>query len=165
MLGGLKPLRSIFPQTELWSLAVPKRPKIDLVVNLLRDEPPQEWVSDFDQVVFKGNVFVEEVEFFHRLSDTLIMADFIQNYAPDASGFLTRALLRFMGVWHGGVPLDIQLSFLDRKLAKKSLARILSWNFDKLIIAHGVCVESNAKAFVEKAFRWLNHGDGNHFAI
>jgi hypothetical protein len=28
-------------------------------------------------------------------------------------------------------------------------------DFDNLIIAHGACVEHDAKAFVENAFRWL----------
>ena len=27
--------------------------------------------------------------------------------------------------------------------------------FEKLIIAHGVCIEKDAKPFVERAFRWL----------
>jgi hypothetical protein len=29
--------------------------------------------------------------------------------------------------------------------------RLLSWDFDTLIIAHGPCVETDAKEFVEKA--------------
>jgi len=31
----------------------------------------------------------------------------------------------------------------------------MSWDFDKLVVAHGVCVKRDAKAFVERAFRWL----------
>jgi predicted metallo-beta-lactamase superfamily hydrolase len=55
----------------------------------------------------------------------------------------------------GGVPLDIRLSFTNRELARRSLEKLLSWDFDKLVIAHGVCVEKDAKPFVERAFRWL----------
>jgi hypothetical protein len=55
----------------------------------------------------------------------------------------------------GGVALDIRLSFTDRNLARRSLEKLLSWDFDKLIIAHGVCIEKDAKPFVERAFRWL----------
>jgi hypothetical protein len=57
---------------------------------------------------------------------------------------------------NGGVPLDVRLSFTDRKLGREVLATLLSWDFDKLILAHGRCVEHDAKAFVEKAFRWLS---------
>ena len=56
---------------------------------------------------------------------------------------------------HGGVGLDIRLSFVRRNLARQSLQKLLSWDFDKLIIAHGHCIEKDAKAFVERAFRWL----------
>jgi hypothetical protein len=31
------------------------------------------------------------------------------------------------------------------------------WDFDKLIIAHGPCVDHDAKPFVKRAFRWLSH--------
>ena len=55
----------------------------------------------------------------------------------------------------GGVGLDIRLSFIRRNLARQSLQKLLSWDFDRLIIAHGPCVETGAKAFVERAFRWL----------
>ena len=65
-------------------------------------------------------------------------------------------LKRVGGVLNGGVRLDIRLSFTKRKLGRQSLRKLLSWDFDKLIIAHGACVEHDAKAFVEIAFRWLS---------
>jgi hypothetical protein len=70
---------------------------------------------------------------------------------------LRNALFELEGVAYpdGGVALDIRLSFTDRNLARRSLEKLLSWDFDKLIIAHGVCIEKDAKPFVERAFRWL----------
>jgi 3-deoxy-D-arabino-heptulosonate 7-phosphate (DAHP) synthase len=50
---------------------------------------------------------------------------------------------------------DIRLSFIRRDLARQSLQKLLSWDFDRLIIAHGPCIEKDAKAFVKRAFRWL----------
>jgi hypothetical protein len=40
-------------------------------------------------------------------------------------------------------------------LARESLEKLLSWDFDKLIIAHGICIEKDAKPFVERAFQWF----------
>ena len=65
-------------------------------------------------------------------------------------------LKRVGGVSNGGVPLDIRLSFTNRKLGRQSLGKLLSWDFDKLIIALGACVEHDAKVFVENVFRWLS---------
>ncbi|HEY1728322.1 MAG TPA: DUF4336 domain-containing protein [Candidatus Baltobacteraceae bacterium] len=96
------------------------------------------WAADIDQVLFRGNAFIQELEFFHTRSNTLIFADLIQNYRT----------------WRG-VPLDARLSFTRRDLARQSLSRILAWDFDKLIIAHGKCLDRDAKPFVERAFSWL----------
>lgn len=67
------------------------------------------------------------------------------------------ALLKMGGVVspHGGVPLDIRLSFTNRALARQSLEKLLSWDFDKLVVAHGACIEKDAKPFVKRAFQWL----------
>ena len=65
-------------------------------------------------------------------------------------------LKRVGGVSNGGVPLDIRLSFTNRHLRRQSLRKLLSWDFGKLIIAHGASVEHDAKTFVGNAFRWLS---------
>ena len=53
------------------------------------------------------------------------------------------------------MPHDIRMTFTNRNLARRSLERLLSWDFDKLIIAHGPCIEKDAKGFVHEAFHWL----------
>jgi hypothetical protein len=62
---------------------------------------------------------------------------------------------RIGGVLDGGVPRDIRWSMVDRSKARKSLSTLLSWDFDKTILAHGACITHDAKPFVEAAFRWL----------
>jgi Domain of unknown function (DUF4336) len=116
------------------------------------------WLGDLDQLIFKGNLFIQEVFFFHKRSRTLIAADFIQNHPIERGKPLLNALWRFGGVAYpnGGVPLDIRLSFTDRTLARRSFEKLLLWDFDKLIIAHGVCIGKDAKPFVERAFGWLS---------
>ncbi len=85
------------------------------------------------------------------------MDDLIQIYSPAKGKLFRNAFFELEGVVSplGGVPLDIRLSFIRRDLARRSLAKLLSWDFDKLILAHGACIENSAKAFVERAFRWL----------
>jgi hypothetical protein len=99
---------------------------------------------------------VEEVEFLHRKSRTLILTDFLQNYHAEEGDLVGNIVKKIGGVLNGGVPLDVRLSFTDRRLGREALARLLSWDFDKLIVAHGRCLEHDAKAFVEKAFGWLS---------
>lgn len=150
----------LFPEAELW--ACKSTPFTLKKGNLaftgtLTDQPSRGWVDDIDQVAFKGNPLIEEVIFLHKRSGTVILDDLIQNHPPVKGKLLRNVLFRLAGVTypHGGVGLDIRLSFIHRDLARRSLAKLLSWDFDKLIIAHGPCVDKNAKAFVERAFQWL----------
>ncbi len=153
---------TLFPEAQLWSsrttlLTLKKRPVP--LTGILGDEPPQAWVDDFDQLVFKGNSLLDEVLFFHKQSGTVILDDLIQIHPKVKGKPLRNALFKLEGVVspHGGVGLDIRLSFTNRNLARRSLEKLLSWDFDKLIIAHGDCIKKDAKAFVERAFRWLVH--------
>lgn len=162
---------TLFPEARLWT---PRTTPFTLkkghlpFTGILGNEPPQSWKDDFDQLAFKGNPLIEEVLFFHKQSRTVIIDDLIQIH-PNVRGKPFRnALFKLEGVAspHGGVPLDIRLSFTNRDLALQSLERLMSWDFDKLVIAHGACIEGDAKPFVERAFQWLakpatpHHGHG-----
>jgi hypothetical protein len=139
----LKEWRALFPDAQLWD------------PHMLTDTSPAQWAEDIDQLVFRGNVFLDEVEFFHKPSRTLMVTDFIQNY-PSVDGDIFGNFAKAVGgVLNGGVPRDIRWSFSDRGNGRESLAKLLSWDFDKVIVAHGECVEDGAKAFVDAAFRWL----------
>lgn len=151
---------TLFPEAHLW---VPRPTPFTLkkgplpYTEVLGDEPSQGWANDFDQLAFKGNPLIEEVIFFHKQSRTVVLDDLIQVHPIVPGAPLRNALVKLGGVAspHGGVSLDIRLSFTNRDLARRSLGRLLSWDFDKLIIAHGPCIEKDAKAFVKRAFRWL----------
>jgi hypothetical protein len=86
-----------------------------------------------------------------------MLDDLIQIHPPVKGKVFRNAIFKLEGVTapNGGVGLDMRLSFTKRTLARQSLEKVLSWDFDKLIIAHGTCIEKDAKAFVERAFRWL----------
>ncbi|MGH7978893.1 MAG: DUF4336 domain-containing protein [Limisphaerales bacterium] len=163
----LEEWHSLFPDAELWM--PPQTPKkFDYLprAGILGDATPQSWADDFDQFIFRGNFFIEEAFFLHKKSRTVIIGDFIQSHRLAKGRPFLNTLFRLAGVAfpNGGVPLDAILTFTNRKLARRSLEKLLSWDFDKLIIAHGVCVEKDAKPFVERAFRWLCadiHGASN----
>jgi len=148
----------IFPTAALWAPPqIPQQFKRISFTGVLQDEPPKAWANDFDQLVFRGNCFIDEVYFRHKPSRTVIFGDFIQNHLPVKGHPFLNTLLRFAGVTYpdGGVPIDIKWSFTNRDAARLSLRKLLAWDFDKLIIAHGVCVKSDARSFVQRAFRWL----------
>lgn len=162
----LEPWNALFPDAQLWvTPQIRSKVKFLMVIGrkplpyrLLENRPPRRtWEDEIDQLIFEGSPLLKEVFFYHRRSRTVILDDIIQNHPFQKDRPVSNALIKFMGVTypHGGVGHDIQMSFMNRKVARRSLQKLLAWDFDKLIIAHGACVRKDAKYFVKSAFRWL----------
>jgi Domain of unknown function (DUF4336) len=137
---------TFFPRARVWKAST------------LGDAPPAAWCGEIDQLLFRGSIMLSEIEFFHKPSRTLIVGDFIQNYRFERGRPLLNALKRLGGVLGGGSPRDLRLSFVGRRrrrLGAESLRRLLSWDFDKIVIAHGDIPIDNARELVERSFRWL----------
>jgi len=152
---------TLFPAAQLWtSRPTPftlKQGQLSLT-GILGDVPQPDWADDFDQLAFQGNPLIEEVFFFHKESHTVILDDLFQIHPIVKGKPFRNALFKLEGVAspYGGVALDMKMSFTNRNLARQSLEKLLSWDFDKLIIAHGICIEKDAKPLLERAFRWLS---------
>ncbi len=99
--------------------------------------------------------FRTEVIFFHKESRTLILTDFIENFEPRMidSPFV-RLLIRVGGVQdpQGGMPRDMRLTYSRKKL-RSFVETMLSWNPERIIIAHGRWYERNGAAELRRAFR------------
>ncbi len=148
--------KKLFADAKLWGPPDVSNPYQGVAFDgVLSDGAPAAWAADIQQTIFRGNSLLQEVEFLHAPSGTLMITDFMQNYTALAGHPLRNAFLKMTGLLGGGVPPDIRASFRHRDLARESLRRILAWDFDKLIPAHGDCITSDAKAFVQRAFTWL----------
>jgi hypothetical protein len=114
------------------------------------------WTRDLEQAVFRGNRMVREVVFCHQESRTLIVADLVQS-ADAASPLLTRLEKRLTSTYkRPGLPLPFRLGFHDKAAARASVERILSWDFDRILLCHGPIVESGGKAVFREAFSFLS---------
>jgi Domain of unknown function (DUF4336) len=151
----------LFPDAQLWapgktslSIAGVRAP----VNDVLTDVSYEGWAADVDQLVFRGSPFLREVHFLHRTSGTVILGDVIQANPPLEGKALSNLAFRVLGIGSakGGVPRDIRLGLFQRSRARESLERLLSWDFDKLILSHGDCITRDAKAYIRSAFRWLD---------
>ena len=102
---------------------------------------------------------MDEVVFFHKPSQTLILADLIENFDRDWFKGWRRWIAGLAGIIapKGKAPLDFRLSFFGRKAAaRKSFARIIGWQPKHIIIAHGHCFKNNAMDELKRAFSWLS---------
>jgi hypothetical protein len=133
-----------------------KDPKLSYSM-ILSDKPDPAWVEDLDQVLVQGSRFIWEVAFFHRVTKTLILVDLIENYGDKTTkiNLLMRFWWKFVfRMWNRPKPApEYQLGWKDKAAAKVSLKRILDWDFDKIIIAHGDLIEEGAPQIARKAWR------------
>jgi len=145
-----------YPQVRLWVAAGVERKRPDLeIAGVLEDEAPAEWKNEVDQLYFRGRPFENEVVFLHRASRTLVLCDLAFNFGP-AAPLVTRLVMRLFGGYGGFRPTRLDpLLIRDRHAARQSLERILAWDFDRVVIAHGEVLESGGPGALRAGYAWL----------
>lgn len=129
-----------------------KRPDLKWTA-ILGDEAPAIWASDLDQVFFSAR-FEKEVVFFHRKSRTMICADALINLSEHPSR-VTRAVAFLMANTAPGKGWLERFAVRDRAAARAQIARILAWDIDGIVLAHGALVEHGGREVVRAAYAWL----------
>lgn len=120
----------------------------------LTDVAPAAWAETLDQLVVRGSWLMEEVVFLHRASRTLIVADLCEHFGRH-SAFLTRAVARVAGMYgRPRMPPDWRFTFRDRAACRVAFARLLAWDFDRVILAHGALIDAGAKPVFEREYAW-----------
>jgi hypothetical protein len=148
-----------YPEARLWLAPGVERKRPDLeFVDVLGDEAPEEWHDEVAQIFFRGRPFENEVTFLHRPSRTLVLCDLAFNFGPHAPP-ATRLLLRLVGGYgrFGPTRLD-PILIRDRPAARQSFERILAWDFDRVVIAHGEVLEAGGPAALRVGYDWLLAG-------
>lgn len=120
----------------------------------LGDEPAEEWKGSLQQVFFGALAMQNEVVFFHAKSKTMISSDVIFDLVSHPSTF-TRAVSYMIGHWSTGPTLLERVMMGDRKVAREQIDRMLAWNADRLVLAHGNVIPSGGRAILEKGYAWL----------
>lgn len=123
----------------------------------LGDEPDSAWAVEIDQVIFRGSFALEEVVFLHRPSRTAIVGDLVQRHDPARMKGLKGLVMRLDGLVgeRGSTPREWRASFWRRRPARKARARVLAWQPERLLIAHGECAHEGAKQILARALAWI----------
>lgn len=147
-----------FPKAQTWASPELILKRKDLNFDqILKTNQKNNWIKDFEYTFFEGSKWLREAVFFHKKSKTLIITDIMQNHDPNSDNWFWRFLKRINNISapNGGIPLDFKFTLKDKAKAKKSYKTIMKWDFDKIIIAHGFCIEKDAKKRFESNFKWL----------
>ena len=151
--------RDAYPEVELFAPPGLDRRRKDLAFDgLLGTAADPCWSDDLDQMPFLGHL-IPEVVFLHRASRTLVVGDLLVNERDPSAPRATRLAWRLEGTYGSlAVPRTLRFTTRNRRSAQGAVGRILSWDFDRIIVGHGEIFESGGNAAFERAMTWLRAG-------
>ena len=155
--------QQLYPQATL--IAPPgletKQPKIAIDKIFCQDEISFE--PELQYLLFEGFqgfippkiVTVNEIVFFHPLSKTLILTDTAFNFDRN-SPLVTQLATRILGCYGNLRPSFLEkIAIQDKQKVTHSIQKILAWDFQRVIIAHGNIVETKAKEQLKAGYQWF----------
>lgn len=142
-----------FPEARL--LSAPSAPSRRRSVEFhasLADQPPAEWAGHVESHLVQGFP-LQEVVLFHRPSRTLVLTDLCFNIQRSSSR-VGRLFFRANGMWrHFGPSRILRRVVTDRAAFRRSLERVLQWDFERIVPGHGDVLEHGGPAALRAA--WL----------
>jgi hypothetical protein len=131
-----------------------KRPELRFDA-VLGSEAPADWAGQIEQVEFRGAPIVNEIAFFHPSTRTLILTDLAFN-VQHTHGALASVFFRLNDAYRRfGPSRMMRATMRDRAAARASIEQILRWDFDRVIVAHGVVLQRSGKRLLREAYAWL----------
>lgn len=154
--------RERFPDARLWGTAstIARFPKLGFS-GTLTDNAPPDWAGQIDQFHFANSPALDEVEFLHRASRTVIIADLSQ---PFSEAFLKAhwpAWLRWIARrarltadW-GYPPPELRFTFRRKAQARAKIERLIAARPERVVVAHGEIARRGGADYLRRAFSWL----------
>lgn len=121
--------------------------------SVMADQPHPIWAGEIEQVYFSSRR-ENEVDFYLPRAKLMICCDAMLNLGthPDT---VTRIGARLMGNTAPGVSHLEPAMVRDRGLARRQVDRILAWDFDGVVLAHGDMLPRDGREAVRRAYAWL----------
>ncbi|UQA55805.1 DUF4336 domain-containing protein [Polyangium aurulentum] len=130
-----------------------KRPELRIDARL-SDEADLPFAGELEPLTIRGSDLRETV-FLHKRTGTVVSADLVENF-HHVDHVPTRLFLKLGGVYgKPGWNRLLRFIYRDKRAARDSIDRLLRWDFDRAVIAHGEPLESGAKAIVGGSFDFL----------
>ena len=113
---------------------------------------PVEWDGELLALEIQGAPEARDTALLHVPSRTLILTELVFNFGSDEP-IWTELLLRVAvgGEHHPGMSRPMKAGVKDEVAFQSSLATILGWDFDRVIVGHGYVIEHGGKAKLRTA--------------
>jgi hypothetical protein len=145
--------KKLYPKALFWAASGLKLKKpnysIDRIIandeGILWDGLEHMFFDGFKTLDLRGFVPLNEWVFFHSLTRTLILTDAAFNF-DESFPALTQFAARLIGGYKNLSPSLLErVATTEKERVRRSVEKILNWDFERVIMAHGSIVEENAK--------------------
>ena len=117
-----------------------------------------DWAGEIDQIVVSGGGGFREVAFLHRPSRTAVLTDLIDNLEASRLPLTTRVFAGLAGALapDGKAPIYLRLVVkLRRREAAAAALRVIAWEPERVIFAHGRWFDRDGAASLRRSLDWL----------
>jgi len=144
-----------YPRATFWACPGLEQKRADLAWTgtVDGDVARAEWADALEQAPLTAR-FEREVVFFHRATRTLICADALLNLRRHPSP-LTRAVAVLMRNTGPGLGWMERFTIRDRALGRRQADRVLDWDIDGVVLAHGDLVTAGGREAFRRAYAWV----------
>ena len=119
--------------------------------------PPAAWSGQVEVLELQGVPSMRETVVLHVPSRTLIVADLAMNFPADQPLWQELLLKIAVGKHHApGISRSITMLMKDETALKASIATMMAWDFERLVVGHGLPILSGAKARLGAALAEAN---------
>lgn len=135
-----------------------KRLDLDLSAATRLASPPAEFAGILEARRIDGAAQMNEWVLLHTPSKTLIVCDLIFNIHA-VKRWSASLIFRLVGAWKRCAQSRMWRLFVkDHSAAAASLAVVMAWDFDRLVMAHGDVIETGGQAALAQATPWMQAG-------
>lgn len=142
---GMASAIELFPEATVWGVPALKNkcPDIPWEKDLLID--PWPYSEDLEVIPLQGAPKLNEAVFFHQSSNSLIVTDLCFNHIH-GTGFGYWLMFHIFGTYKRFAIGRLLARMVENKpLFQASIEQVLALDFHRIVIPHGVNVETNAK--------------------
>ena len=156
--------KAIYPKAKLWVAPGLESKKSDLPIDkvisidknsMMFNEVEYLLFDGFKVFDLKGSSLLNECVFFHQESRTLILTDTAFHFDQSFS-LTTQLAARLIGSYKKLSPSLLEkFATPEKEKVKQSVQKVLAWDFERVIMAHGSIIESDAKRKFREGYEWF----------
>jgi len=149
-----------YPDATFWAAPGLEAKKPDLAIDRTIQGDIESLWNGLEYVLFAGfrtlglSGFdsVNECVFYHRVSRTLILTDIAFHFDESYPAIVKLATKVLGGYKNLSPSLLERVATTDKEQVKESVKKVLDWDFERVIMAHGSIIENNGKQQFQQGY-------------